>query len=74
MKNVKSERLITFIKKVNNLNQTNICPLCFTNTVDHFVDPCGHTFCKSIHNHLKKNQQNDIGRIDNSQCCFCMKD
>ena len=71
-KRKESERLITFIKKVNNLNQTNICPLCFTNTVDHFVDPCGHTFCKEcIHNHLKKNQQNDIGRIDNSQCCFC---
>lgn len=75
-KRKEAEQLITFIKKLNHMNQTNICPLCFTNTVDHFVDPCGHTFCKDcIKNHIRKGNENidlyEIGRIDNSQCCFC---
>jgi hypothetical protein len=75
VKRKNAERLITFIKKINNLNQTSICPLCFTNSVDHFVDPCGHTFCKEcIQNHLKQSSEGDlyeVGRNDNSQCCFC---
>lgn len=76
-KRKEAEQLITFIKKLNNMNQTNICPLCFTNTVDHFIDPCGHTFCKEcIKNHIRNggNENIDlyeIGRYDNSQCCFC---
>lgn len=74
-KRKEAERLITFIKKLNNMNQTNICPLCFTNTVDHFVDPCGHTFCKEcIQNHLRNGENNDlyeIGMARDSQCCFC---
>ena len=68
------EKYIYFIQKLNNFNQCNICPVCFTNTVDHFVDPCGHTFCKDCIKTLRKNQEIDlyeIGRIDNSQCFFC---
>lgn len=74
-KRKESEKMIQFIKKLNNLNQTNICSLCFSNTVDHFLDPCGHTFCKDcIKAHLRRNQEIDlyeVGRNDNSQCCFC---
>lgn len=74
-KRKESEKIITFIKKINNLNQTNICPVCFTNTVDHFLEPCGHTFCKEcIEKHLKNDEeieQYEIGRNNNSQCCFC---
>jgi len=74
-KRKEAERLITFIKKLNNMNQTNICPLCFTNTVDHFVDPCGHTFCKDcIQTHMGKKDDVDLYKLgisDNSQCCFC---
>ena len=68
------EKYIYFIKKVNNFNQCNICPLCFEKTVDHFIDPCGHTFCKGCIQKLRKNKELDlyeIGRNDNSQCCFC---
>ena len=69
------EKYIYFMKKLNNFNHCNICPLCFTNTVDHFLDPCGHTFCKScIQLHLRKNGELDlyqVGRDDNSQCCYC---
>ena len=74
-KRKESEKLIQVIKKVNNLNHANICPLCFTNPVDHFADPCGHTFCREcIHRHLSKGEDSDlyeVGRNDGSQCCFC---
>jgi hypothetical protein len=74
-KRKETEKMIQFIKKINNLNQTNICSLCFSNTVDHFLDPCGHTFCKDcIKTHIGRDQEIDlyeIDRIDNSQCCFC---
>ena len=68
------EIYLQFIKQLNNFNQCNLCPVCFTNPVDHFVDPCGHTFCKGCITTLRKNQELDlyeIGRNDNSQCCFC---
>ena len=68
------EKYIYLIKKLNNFNQCNICPVCFTKTVDHFIDPCGHTFCRDCIQSLKKNPELDlyeIGRNDNSQCCYC---
>jgi len=78
-KRVESEKIIGLLKKVNNLNHCNICPLCFTNPVDHFIDPCGHTFCKEcLKTHIHKGDSGEegfdlyeIGRNDNSQCCFC---
>tara|TARA_Y100001935_G_C17310642_1_gene515833 strand:+ start:1710 stop:2498 length:789 start_codon:yes stop_codon:yes gene_type:complete len=69
------EKILLFIKKLNNFNQCNICPVCFTNPVDHFLDPCGHSICKScIKDHLSKKDGLDlyeIGRNDGAQCCFC---
>ena len=68
------EKYLQFIKQLNNFNQCNLCPVCFTNPVDHFVDPCGHTFCKECITSLRNNPELDlyeIGRNDNSQCCFC---
>ena len=74
-KRKEAEYLIEFIKQLNNLNQTNLCPVCFSNTVDHFSDPCGHTFCKDcIKKHIRKNEEIDlyeVGRNDGAQCCFC---
>ena len=49
------EKYLYFIKALSNFNQCNTCPLCFTNTVDHFIDPCGHTICKDCIQSLKKN-------------------
>ena len=69
------EKSLELIKKINHLNQTNLCSVCFANPVDHFTEPCGHTFCKEcIKTHLRKNEGLDlyeVGRVDNAQCCFC---
>ena len=75
-KRKESENIIGLIRQLNQLNQTNICPLCFTKTVDHFIDPCGHTFCKNcLEQHLKiNNEENDLNMVNNQydkKCCFC---
>ena len=70
----KSEKILLLIKRLNNFNQTNVCPLCFTNVVDHYYEPCGHTFCKEC---IQKTFQNfgietmDIGLNDDVHCSIC---
>ena len=41
------QKYIYLIRKINNFNTTNMCPVCFSNQVDHFIAPCGHTYCKT---------------------------
>ena len=36
------------------------CPVCLINTVSHFNDPCGHTFCTTC-----------MGAWKASDCCIC---
>ena len=33
------------IKSLNNLNTSAICPLCLTNRVEVYINPCGHCNC-----------------------------
>ena len=40
------QKYIYLIRKMNNFNSANMCPVCFTNQVDHIIAPCGHTYCK----------------------------
>ena len=66
------QKFIYLIRKINNFNTCNMCPVCFTNPVDHFIAPCGHTYCKPC---LERMIQSDnIYELDyNSQCkcSFC---
>jgi uncharacterized protein with von Willebrand factor type A (vWA) domain len=68
------EEYIHLIRELNNFNTSNICPLCFTDQVDHFLNPCGHTFCKSC---LKNAFRQDddgllrIGRDIHVHCPMC---
>lgn len=68
------QKYIHLIRVLNNFNTSNICPLCFTNQVDHFMNPCGHTFCKEC---LKKTFNKDdttlyeIGRNIHVHCLIC---
>ena len=61
---------------MNNFNVSNTCPICLTNPVDHFMDPCGHTICKDcLLNTFKRNGNSTdiyaIGRGDDFHCSFC---
>ena len=40
-------KYIYFLRKVNKMNVTNMCVVCMDEPVSHFLDPCGHTFCKT---------------------------
>ena len=61
-----------FIQKLNKWNTSNLCAMCFTEKVDVFCNPCGHTGCKSCFdkNSLRyPHGNNDI--IHNNKCPFC---
>tara|TARA_Y100000389_G_C17449546_1_gene513808 strand:- start:413 stop:1156 length:744 start_codon:yes stop_codon:yes gene_type:complete len=65
-------KYIYLIRKINNFNTCNMCPVCFENPVDHFIAPCGHTYCKSCLERLIPSD--NIYELDyNSQfkCSFC---
>ena len=68
-------KYIYFFRKVNKWNIANICSICWENPVDHFIDPCGHTFCKScIKEQFKVNEINEIkmySHRNNLKCPAC---
>ena len=67
-------KYIYLIRKINQFNSCNMCPLCFSNQVDHFLNPCGHTFCKEcIQRVFKKDDSNiyEVGRNSHAHCPVC---
>ena len=36
---------IYFVQRLNQWNTSNMCSMCFTERVDVFCNPCGHTAC-----------------------------
>ena len=58
---INSRKMITkylsFIKKMNKLNTANVCPLCLSNTVNIYLNPCGHTCCDSCYEKLETNHE-----------------
>ena len=57
------------IKSLNNLNVSNTCPLCLTNKIDLYINPCGHCCCSSCKNRLLQYE----GRACDSNCFICRK-
>lgn len=57
------------IKSFNNLNVSNICPLCLTNKIDLYIDPCGHCCCKTCKDRLLRYE----GSCRDSNCFICRK-
>ena len=56
------------IKSLNNLNVSNTCPLCLTNKIELYINPCGHCCCRSCKERLLQYD----GGID-SNCFICRK-
>ena len=72
---LKMKKFIYMIQKLNKWNTTNLCIICQENKVDHFINPCGHTFCKEC---LVRNfKVKDITNYDfytglnNKKCPVC---
>mgnify|MGYP001158823286 CR=1 FL=1 len=55
-------KYLEFIKKINHMNISNICPLCLTNCVSVYLNPCGHTCCDDCYNRICEN---------NNKCFLC---
>jgi|TARA_Y100000996_G_scaffold337926_1_gene274688 DNA repair exonuclease SbcCD ATPase subunit len=69
------QKYIYFLRKVNKLNVTNMCVVCMETPVTHFINPCGHTFCKKcLENHLEMEDINNTDSIANDKKCpVCRK-
>ena len=50
-------KYLSFIKKMNKMNTANLCPLCLTNAVNIYLNPCGHTCCDSCYEKLETNHE-----------------
>jgi len=52
------DNYLNLVKKINSLNVSNTCPLCLTNSVDIYLNPCGHTCCEECYGKLLVNNDN----------------
>ena len=68
-------KYIYFLKKVNKMNVTNMCVVCMEEQVTHFINPCGHPFCKTcLEKHLDVEDIDNIDTIHNDKKCpVCRK-
>ena len=57
------------IKSFNNLNVSNICPLCLTNKIELYIEPCGHCCCKECKERLLHYE----GSCRDANCFICRK-
>lgn len=55
------------IDSINGYNTSAICPICITNKIDSYCNPCGHTFCKKC---LDKTS-NIVNNINHNKCPIC---
>ena len=52
------QKSLNLIKKLNIVNISNACPLCLTNSVNVYLNPCGHTCCEDCYEKVKINHNN----------------
>lgn len=58
---------LCLINAVNKLNIAAICPICLTDKIDSYCNPCGHTACIKC---LDKNSS-IINNINHNKCPIC---
>ena len=56
-----------FIQKLNKWNTCSICPICITNKIDSYCNPCGHTACKKC---LDRKSATD-NNLNSNKCPIC---
>ena len=52
---------------INGYNTSAICPICITNKIDSYCNPCGHTACRKC---LDKSS-NIVNNINHNKCPIC---
>ena len=58
---------LCLLHSINGLNTSAVCPICITDKIDSYFNPCGHTTCKSC---FDKN--NNISNRNNfNKCPIC---
>ncbi len=58
---------LCLLHTINGLNTSAVCPICITDKIDSYFNPCGHTTCKSC---FDKN--NNISNRNNfNKCPIC---
>jgi len=60
---IRINKYLNLIKKINCLNISNTCPLCLTDTVSVYLNPCGHTCCDKCYEKICTN--------NNNKCFLC---
>ena len=50
-------KYLDIIKKLNHMNVSNSCPVCLTNPVNIYLNPCGHTLCDGCYNRVSDNEK-----------------
>tara|TARA_Y100000996_G_C22524567_1_gene643885 strand:- start:10 stop:960 length:951 start_codon:yes stop_codon:yes gene_type:complete len=68
-------KYVYLFKKINKWNIANICTVCYERPVDHYIVPCGHTFCKTcIEENYRLKNINDIqiySQRNDFKCIVC---
>ena len=68
-KRIEINKYLDMIKSLNNLNISNICPLCLTNKIEVYIHPCGHCSCTTCKDRLLQYE----GSCNNAKCFICRK-
>ena len=50
-------KYLDIIKKLNHMNVSNSCPVCLTNPVNIYLNPCGHTLCDGCYDRVSDNEK-----------------
>ena len=58
---------IYLMNTINGYNTSAICPICITNKIDSYCNPCGHTACRKC---LDKSS-NIVNNINHNKCPIC---
>ena len=60
-------RHLYLINTINNWNTSAICPICLTDKIDSYCNPCGHTACRKC---LDKSS-NIVNNTNHNKCPIC---
>lgn len=64
----KINKHLCLLHAVNDLNISAVCPICITDRIDSYCNPCGHTACKACFDRISNHPSNGGNR---NNCPIC---